>query len=245
MTVGEDDLPAAHSMDTQWFVVDEAGHVAVFDSGEGGGVADAHFDWWGAQSVFEELLVELLAAAELGGVHFYSEGLFEEGHEDEGEDYMTTVIADEPGAVPVWNYAPDVVLELGEEVGHDEVARALKVEPAALWRLPSKGARLVYVAECDNEQLRAGWQAAGIRRAKVGYTPTPARMGLWVYDCETYDDGVYERVSGPRGPALRLEGLPTHLRHRLGEVCLDAVEFSRDEQVDPLEHLPGRTWGDI
>ncbi len=30
------DYPAAHSMDSTWFAVDEDGHVAVFDTGEGG-----------------------------------------------------------------------------------------------------------------------------------------------------------------------------------------------------------------
>lgn len=32
------DYPAAHSMDTSWFAVDEAGRVAIFDSGEDGAV---------------------------------------------------------------------------------------------------------------------------------------------------------------------------------------------------------------
>jgi hypothetical protein len=31
-----DDFPAAHSMDTRWFAVDEVGHVGIFDSGENG-----------------------------------------------------------------------------------------------------------------------------------------------------------------------------------------------------------------
>ena len=41
------DFPAAHSMDTVWFAVDEAGHVAAFDTGEDGvapvGAEDAPF----------------------------------------------------------------------------------------------------------------------------------------------------------------------------------------------------------
>jgi hypothetical protein len=34
----EDDFPAAHSMDTYWFAVDQAGHIGVFCSCEGGHV---------------------------------------------------------------------------------------------------------------------------------------------------------------------------------------------------------------
>jgi hypothetical protein len=32
----EVDFPAAHSMDTMWFAVDQQGHVAIFDTGENG-----------------------------------------------------------------------------------------------------------------------------------------------------------------------------------------------------------------
>lgn len=35
-----DDFPAAHSMDTTWFAVDEAGHLGMFGSGENGHVPD-------------------------------------------------------------------------------------------------------------------------------------------------------------------------------------------------------------
>ncbi|MEN0062186.1 MAG: hypothetical protein AAGA48_08535 [Myxococcota bacterium] len=36
------DWPAAHSMDTEWFAVDEHGHVARFDTGESGAVLTDH-----------------------------------------------------------------------------------------------------------------------------------------------------------------------------------------------------------
>src|SRR5262245_16214620 len=32
------DFPAAHSMDTTWFAVDQDGHIGMFDSGEPGAV---------------------------------------------------------------------------------------------------------------------------------------------------------------------------------------------------------------
>ncbi len=46
------DFPAAHSMDTTWFAVDELGHVASFESYENGHVPeraedeDVLFDLW-------------------------------------------------------------------------------------------------------------------------------------------------------------------------------------------------------
>src|SRR5262245_55639034 len=50
-----DDLPAAHSMDTHWFAVDEDGFVGYFSTGEGGAMPpQADTDWreawnWAAQ----------------------------------------------------------------------------------------------------------------------------------------------------------------------------------------------------
>ena len=45
----ETDFPAAHSMDTTWYAVDEEGHVAMFESGEDGavpnGIVDATVIW--------------------------------------------------------------------------------------------------------------------------------------------------------------------------------------------------------
>jgi hypothetical protein len=38
LTPPPDDFPAAHSMDTQWYAVDQEGHVAVFVTGENGHV---------------------------------------------------------------------------------------------------------------------------------------------------------------------------------------------------------------
>jgi hypothetical protein len=40
----DDDFPSAHSMDTLWFAVDDAGHVGVFDTGEEGHVPEGAND---------------------------------------------------------------------------------------------------------------------------------------------------------------------------------------------------------
>src|SRR5262245_46798287 len=52
------DFPAAHSMDTRWFAVDDDGCVAAFDSGETGCVPE---DWKGGQDKGYTLAERLLA----------------------------------------------------------------------------------------------------------------------------------------------------------------------------------------
>src|SRR5690349_1408281 len=48
----DNDFPAAHSTDTIWFAVDDAGHVAIFDSGEDGHVPSMAGD---AEGFIDEL----------------------------------------------------------------------------------------------------------------------------------------------------------------------------------------------
>jgi hypothetical protein len=51
-----DDFPAAHSMDTQWYAVDQDGHIAVFVTGENGHVPTAARDddiLWQLQQIRE------------------------------------------------------------------------------------------------------------------------------------------------------------------------------------------------
>lgn len=60
------DVPAAHSMDTDWYAVDRSGRVARFSSGEEGGVpVIACREAW--DTLYGELVVARIAAAYRGG----------------------------------------------------------------------------------------------------------------------------------------------------------------------------------
>jgi len=48
------DYPAAHSMDSTWFAVDEDGHIAFFDTGEGGPLPAADFPMGGEAAGMHE-----------------------------------------------------------------------------------------------------------------------------------------------------------------------------------------------
>lgn len=63
MELSSEDYPAAHSMDTSWFAVDEAGRVAIFDSGEDGAVPLAALSLGGAAEADAEAtqIYDLLA----------------------------------------------------------------------------------------------------------------------------------------------------------------------------------------
>lgn len=74
MECSSEDYPAAHSMDTSWFAIDEAGHVAVFDSGEDGAVPFAALSLGGAGNPDPEAEQIL--------------GLLQPGHDDDRWDAL-------------------------------------------------------------------------------------------------------------------------------------------------------------
>lgn len=51
-----DDVPAAHSMDTEWFAVDANGHVAIFDTGEDGALPIAAANLGGDATAAHQLV---------------------------------------------------------------------------------------------------------------------------------------------------------------------------------------------
>lgn len=57
------DFPAAHSMDSTWFAVDADGHVALFETGEGGAIpTSGDFPYGGEAGGDDPFEIDLLAA---------------------------------------------------------------------------------------------------------------------------------------------------------------------------------------
>lgn len=74
------DYPAAHSMDTYWFAVDDRGQVAVFDTGEDGhapeGVLEQDFDFYRLVDLWhgEDQASSLEENARKIGLYYYDYG---------------------------------------------------------------------------------------------------------------------------------------------------------------------------
>jgi hypothetical protein len=229
------DLPAAHSMDTEWFAIDGLGHVAVFDSGEAGGVPEAHFEAWHSQSMWSDLLGEMLSLAPPGSVRFVADRVFER---DEDPNDWSTLYTEPDGLAEAYTWEVAVLLELDAPRDPVLLADWLGTAHVLGCELP-----LVYSGECSTQTLAAVWEEIGVVRAVLNPPMAPARFGVFSYSSEDYSGGPYRRGAKPMGAALRVEALATGLRRRLENVRLANVDFRREGRVQPFEHLPSTIWG--
>lgn len=230
------DLPAAHSMDTEWFAIDGLGHVAVFESGEAGGVPEAHFGAWHVQSEWSELLEEMLSLAAPGSIRFVADGVFDGNDErsyEQGELFTDArVLAD---AYP-WDDAAllELVAPRDPALLEGWLGRAYVlgcVQP------------LVYTRQCSAQTIATLWDELGVVRALLRPPMLPSRFGVFEYVNEDYSGGPYRREHKPMGAPLRVESLGTGVRRRLEEVRLAEVDFRRAGRLQPFEHLPSSIWG--
>lgn len=217
-------------MDTEWFAIDGLGHVAVFDSGEAGGVPHAHFEAWQGQSMWSDLLEQMLRHASPGELRFVAEGVFVP---------TSPEFLDRPDALAgadAWER--QVVFEL--DAPRDAGWLAARLDDA--WLLGC-AAPLVYAGACTPAHLASIWEELGIVRAQLSPELEPSRFGLYFYESHDYSGSPYQRSTKPRGAPLRVESLATGLRRRLGQVRLASADFRRDGQIQPFEHLPSSIWG--
>jgi tetratricopeptide (TPR) repeat protein len=241
------DLPAAHSMDTEWFAIDDHGHVAVFDSQETGAVPEAHSRAWedgpdGPTRWTIHLLEEMLARALPGELRFVADGVFDRRDDPYDESRLCSERDELGDVLDTWRWDGEretsVLLEF--DAPRDPVLLAGQLESAAhVLRCEQP---LVYVSRVSAVTVYCVWQEIGIVRALLDPPMEPSRFGLFRYVNRDYHHVGYERVSTPMGPALRVESLATGLRRRLAEVRLSGVDFGGTTQLSPSVYLPTRRW---
>ncbi len=246
MTVDREDLaepepgPAAHSMDTAWFAVDAHGHIGVFDSGEGGGVPEAHFEAWHAQTGAEELFDLLLGQPASAGVRFDDRGVFEPDRRRGDPDDAYQVIEAPEG---LGSHFDDVLIELGDPAAASDARLLAAVGPYdRLIRLP--GERVLVRGGLELPTLAQLWTVLGIVRVRLPYSIEAGRLGLFRFGCDDYSAGPYQRCEKPTGVPVRIEQLSPAARRLLGAVIFPAIDFRSDHQVQPFEHLPSTAWSE-
>lgn len=222
------DFPAAHSMDTEWFAVDEAGRVALFRSREDGAVPDnAAFGMNPGESSFDERLLEAFLVGRLLG-----RGL--------GPEPVASLTLPFPDRVVVVAERLEAYADL-VDAGELEIAR--EREPAVLL---TRG-------EPDEQRLRELAGRAGFR----GFIPSgdlrdalssnKPQDGLLRFQHPDGDDpDLYSREPMPAEP-LRPEDLPASIRDVIGRLRIP-IDFVAVEDFHLGEHLgsePISTWGDV
>lgn len=234
------DFPAAHSMDTQWFAVDGAGRVAIFDTGECGVVPTEAFrdyldfphDFIGSYCLIEgRLLVSSWR----------------------GEWIMRRALASLPAPdMAQLPYACNGVFELADDAHLpmlfgsttlDEVPRDM-FEETSLVRFT--GQRPVYAAMgCLADQVRVAFASGKLRGFRLwpqnekswseGRQFWDALFGFYRFSSDRYGAGIrYERDQVPVSP-LNIMDFPEDLPEQMMLSRAD-YDFPASEVIYPPAH---------
>jgi hypothetical protein len=215
-----EDFPAAHSMDSVWFAVDEEGHVALFSTGEAGAMPeDAAGEDEGNNDLYEAMGKLPKKAEEIVEARRGLDG--EEGAHSSLGSGNITLLLDSP----------------------DPVRTEIDAKKARLMRAPSGCA--VHFDEMDEALLERLHAQNLCRGCFFDYRNDEeevslAERGLFVYGhtCENWISGPYERESSPSSP-LTLFEVPKQVRDKIVKL---PVKFAEARHIQPAEHLDCFSW---
>ncbi len=222
------DYPAAHSMDTEWFAIDEHGRVARFDTGEDGAFpVAAAVGMSPADASFDELELDMARA-----LRIIASGVELRGEEGYPPAPGRTLVALEPGAdgLEGWPEGFELRSRAGEaprlllsrEPLSRERAAELRGRPGVRWTISVDDMyELVSERELDD--------------------------GLFQFARDHGDDpGRYTCARAPASPML-LDEIAEPARSAIARLRLP-VDFASGAPVHLADHLEegeAETWGDL
>jgi hypothetical protein len=234
--LASDDFPAAHSMDTTWWAMDDEGHIARLETGENGARPR------GVEGPYLNLL-RILAQQDFAGLTFYVDDLMEAPDGKLLTRRWQTRWNDlsPPAGNEFTASTPAFLIWLADERALQQFQ---KTAPSAI-RLPT-GEKIVVWAEIlqlqVEEMLRSG---AALRACAHDYEIDIERFGFFAYDEMGYW-GAYclplERGATP--PSLvQIDALPAVVGDQF-ELVPIAANFRHSPLLQPFEHGPAECWGE-
>ncbi len=111
-------------------------------------------------------------------------------------------------------------------------------------RLLHVGGKVVaWVPRCPAKLLRKLYDEKVVLGVMAEeWYPAAHRFGFYVYECDDYDEGPYDRVAVPRRP-IKVEELPEAARQASERVRFDEIVFAQTEKLQPADYVPCFAWG--
>jgi hypothetical protein len=238
------DFPAAHSMDTTWFAIDADGYVGIFDSSQGGAVPQdrTEVDWNSIDDTSE--LVDILCQDKYGEIQNINSIDIAAFMKDASLICLKRRIRQsEKLELSVstfdWQVMEDLVLELSNYQTIAELKEQAKIILCFVDRRI-----IVYVDKCDRNWLKRSIASQTVLSGKeANLEHNLSWLGWYEYNCGNDSPTSYERNYRLKQP-LHFNDLLPEVRDRLSIVKLPNIRFSETISIQPIEHLPCRTWGD-
>jgi hypothetical protein len=227
----ENDYPAAHSMDTQFFAIDRDGHVACFETGEAGAVPAQAAQ---GEEVGELLQRHLASLPQVEVIHD-RQGRVTPGQRNEFNEHRGQM------ALP---YPTLMFLDSLDPV-RDEIAAGRAVEVRA-----SEGVAVLFreLSEAVARRLHESDACRGCSwyfQAMEGGSATPdlVSRGFFNYShlTDNWVSGPYGRTGQPERP-VHIDQLPPRIREAIKAVRFDSLSFAETPYIQPVEHMECASW---
>jgi hypothetical protein len=222
----EPDYPAAHSMDSEWFAVDRAGHVGYFRTGENGALPEGALCGNDSEEL-EERLRQIVPPCEVVFVRAGRSplGLLRTREHMPTRDVMVGIMF------------LDTLGPVQEDI---EAGRAVAAEA-------SEGVALL-LRGLPRERFEQLHQVGACRGCFDEFLVLPRQMerslsrrGVFCYQVFDWSGlacpyGLHERPQRP----LHIDELPPAFRRQVGALQFNRL-FAESLHLQPLEHVPCRT----
>jgi hypothetical protein len=241
----KEDFPAAHSMDTNWFAVDEQGNIASFDSGEAGAVPHERSPESDIDS--DSFFQQLVGLGDLSLYRFDADFLIDQAdhklyqltyHDPVTVGGLTQEMSFSELETVAWR---SLIIWLDPDTP-DQLFRSFGV------RLSTESEKLIMVPEANVARARSLCESRHFLRGCLMYNIPPARFGVYDYhhgdEFENWISGPYVQNVGEPRYVLNFERLPRKFRDEFLSTRLRDVNFSEDMLVQPLELTNCSTWQD-
>lgn len=252
--MSDEDFPAAHSMDTEWYAVDADGNVGHFRTGEAGAAPNSAMeDYDDDRSVAD--VIRAIAAQ--GGVEYEVDDLVAMpggpvfDYAWQANRYQTASFSDSAACYCIlMQLASASVLNGLQQSAPGIIGRLLgrRAEPVTLNRIGNAKYILGYTdGPLPIGTLQQWIQDGSVLKAWVNHPLSSARIGIFEYEhgdvFENWIAGLYLREGVPIRP-LKLEQLPEAVQHMFESTRFAKRSFARDAAIDPREAGECSSWGD-
>jgi hypothetical protein len=259
------DYPAAHSMDTTWFAVDRDGHVAVFESSEGGAVPEnALSDQQGAIDPFAEIQSCAATSELIYALEDLQSPLSTERHARPQKPYrpaktpgfLEKLIAkfksaqvESPapptGEEPEELIAPVLMLFADMQTaksastdGNGQRINALHNHAVLFKNMPIELYRTLH----DQGACMGCFYMFELDDTKGYESPQYSKAGLYHYTCCADQLAApYGRRTIPEEP-LKIEQLPAEVRDELAKLQFTELSFDETSYVQPAGRTKSYCW---
>ncbi len=226
-----EDYPAAHSMDTEWYAIDEDGHIAQFYSFDVGAIPVDFLDKFYEEGNVGNILIEAwLQKDEKGWIYLECDyNLIQEIITEKSES------SKEPKPINDVEYAILLVVE------SEKVIDDLTFVDGIVYF--NKEKTIFYIRECySTDELEKAYQKGKIKSYAdfyFDYKEVAKLLGFFIYEANSIEP--YERIYSPK-TSKKIEDMPESIRDKLSTVVFKGVKFRDYQNLQPPQHVKSRGW---